>query len=74
MDFSSTNEFLCFQFFLPLRPLAIHIGFEQGRASGEADVEFATHEEAVRAMGRVSFFYKMAVLYMSVTKFPFIPG
>jgi heterogeneous nuclear ribonucleoprotein F/H len=42
-----------FQFFHPLHPVAIHIGYEQGRASGEADVEFATHEDAVRAMSRV---------------------
>ena len=44
------------QFFHPLQPIGIQIGFEQGRASGEADVEFASHEEAVRAMGRVIFF------------------
>ncbi|XP_032791605.1 heterogeneous nuclear ribonucleoprotein H2 isoform X1 [Daphnia magna] len=40
------------EFFHPLHPVAIHIGYEQGRASGEADVEFATHEDAVRAMSR----------------------
>ncbi|XP_014233919.1 heterogeneous nuclear ribonucleoprotein F-like isoform X1 [Trichogramma pretiosum] len=38
-------------FFRPLIPVNIRMILENGgRASGEADVDFATHEEAVRAM------------------------
>merc|ERR1719334_483987 len=40
-------------FFSPLVPSAIHIHFEpSGRATGEADVEFESHEDAVEAMKR----------------------
>jgi heterogeneous nuclear ribonucleoprotein F/H len=42
-----------FQFFRPLVPLNIRIILESGgRASGEADVEFVTHEEALKAMSK----------------------
>ncbi|CAL4095666.1 unnamed protein product, partial [Meganyctiphanes norvegica] len=38
-------------FFRPLNPVNISLGTEpNGRASGKADVEFATHEDAVEAM------------------------
>jgi hypothetical protein len=43
-----------FQFFRPIEPVNVRIILENGgRPSGEADVEFATHEEAVKAMCKV---------------------
>lgn len=51
LPFRATEDDIA-EFFHPLHPVAIHIGYEGGRATGEADVEFATHDDAVRAMGR----------------------
>ncbi len=48
-----TTDGEIYEFFLPLRPISVRILFdEMGRASGEADVEFATHEDAVKAMNK----------------------
>ena len=46
--------FLLFrQFFSPLKPMNIFIHIQSdGRASGEADVDFKTHEEAKEAMAK----------------------
>jgi heterogeneous nuclear ribonucleoprotein F/H len=39
------------QFFKPLNPVNVVVHYNNdGRASGEADVDFATHEEAKEAM------------------------
>ena len=50
-----TSIFFLFllQFFKPLNPVNVVIHYnDDGRASGEADVDFATHEEAKEAMKR----------------------
>jgi len=45
---------LILQFFRPIEPVNVRIILENGgRPSGEADVEFATHEEALKAMCKV---------------------
>lgn len=46
--------FVCIsQFFSPLNPVRVHIEIgPDGRVTGEADVEFATHEDAVAAMSK----------------------
>ncbi|XP_012605765.3 heterogeneous nuclear ribonucleoprotein F-like [Microcebus murinus] len=42
-----------YNFFYPVKPVRVHIEIgPDGRATGEADVEFATHEEAVAAMSK----------------------
>ncbi|KAJ8675176.1 hypothetical protein QAD02_010962 [Eretmocerus hayati] len=52
LPFRATEEDIA-DFFRPLMPVNIHLIMESsGRASGEADVEFSTHEEAVKAMSK----------------------
>ncbi|XP_053573201.1 heterogeneous nuclear ribonucleoprotein H isoform X1 [Bombina bombina] len=42
-----------YTFFSPLNPVRVHIEIgADGRVTGEADVEFATHEDAVAAMSK----------------------
>ena len=42
-----------FQFFKPLNPVNVFVHVQpDGRASGEADVDFATHDEAKEAMSK----------------------
>lgn len=42
-----------FQFFSPLIPLRVHIDVApNGKSTGEADVEFRSHEDAVAAMSK----------------------
>lgn len=41
------------EFFRPLQPINIRMLMDEtGRSSGEADVEFGSHDEAVRAMNK----------------------
>ncbi|XP_054166373.1 heterogeneous nuclear ribonucleoprotein F-like [Oppia nitens] len=48
-----TTEGEIYEFFLPLRPISVQILMDDlGRPSGEADVEFATHDDAVKAMNK----------------------
>lgn len=49
----SCLHFFFLQFFSPLNPVRVHIEIgPDGRVTGEADVEFATHEDAVAAMSK----------------------
>jgi len=64
-----------FQFFRPIEPVNVRIILENGgRPSGEADVEFATHEEAVKAMCKVRTisFHFISEIYPSKMYFKFI--
>lgn len=46
-------SFFACKFFSPLNPVRVHIEIgPDGRVTGEADVEFATHEDAVAAMSK----------------------
>jgi len=52
IPFSATEEDIE-EFFAPLQPLQIHIIMNpEGRPSGDAEVEFATAEDAKRAMNK----------------------
>ncbi|CAH2040104.1 unnamed protein product, partial [Iphiclides podalirius] len=52
LPFKATPQDIAY-FFKPVRPVNISILYENsGRPSGEADVEFDSHEDAVRAMRR----------------------
>lgn len=45
--------FFFMQFFSPLNPLRVHIDVApNGKSTGEADVEFRSHEDAVAAMSK----------------------
>jgi heterogeneous nuclear ribonucleoprotein F/H len=47
----SATEADIIQFFSPLNPLLVVVGYnDDGRPSGEADVDFATHLDAEQAM------------------------
>lgn len=47
----TNSPFLNFQFFKPLNPVNVVIHYNNdGRASGEADVDFTTHDEAQSGM------------------------
>lgn len=49
LPFRATEQDIA-DFFLPLNPVNINIIYEGGRPSGKAEVEFATHGEALDAM------------------------
>lgn len=61
-----------FQFFAPLNPLRIHIDVaSNGKSTGEADVEFRSHEDSVAAMSkdknhmRTLLFFLLESFFMS---------
>lgn len=67
------NRFIRFslflQFFRPVVPVNIRIIMENsGRASGEADVEFGSHEEAVKAMTKVRHVFNISLIFMKKKK------
>uniref|UniRef100_A0A2K6A4P8 RRM domain-containing protein n=1 Tax=Mandrillus leucophaeus TaxID=9568 RepID=A0A2K6A4P8_MANLE len=52
LPYRATENDIC-NFFSPLYPMRVHIEIgPDGRVTGEADVEFATHEDAVAAMAK----------------------
>nr|CAI9705662.1 unnamed protein product [Rangifer tarandus platyrhynchus] len=52
LPYRATENDIC-NFFSPLNPVRVHIEIgPDGRVTGEADVEFATHEDAVAAMSK----------------------
>jgi hypothetical protein len=69
----ASHDFVIFllQFFRPAVPINIRLLYDNsGRASGEADVEFATHEEAVKGMSKVNCFdiFFVSFFFLLVTK------
>uniref|UniRef100_A0A8C5LAZ8 RRM domain-containing protein n=1 Tax=Jaculus jaculus TaxID=51337 RepID=A0A8C5LAZ8_JACJA len=59
-----------YNFFSPLNPVGVHIEIgPDGRVTGEADVEFATHEEAVAAMSkdRANMQHRYVELFLNST-------
>ncbi|XP_064232756.1 heterogeneous nuclear ribonucleoprotein F isoform X4 [Aotus nancymaae] len=60
-----------YNFFSPLNPVRVHIEIgPDGRVTGEADVEFATHEEAVAAMSkdRANMQHRYIELFLNSTR------
>lgn len=62
---------ILFQFFRPIEPVNVRIIMENaGRPSGEADVEFASHEEALKAMCKVRIWLSLIIaVYLSQKDF-----
>lgn len=55
---------ILFQFFDPLEPVEIVILFNNNnRPSGEANVEFSSKEDAMRAMSKVIFFILITEIF-----------
>lgn len=59
------------QFFSPLNPLRIHIDMApNGKSTGEADVEFRSHEDAVAAMSKDKNHMRMIWLFFFLSLSP----
>lgn len=62
------------QFFSPLNPLRIHIDMApNGKSTGEADVEFRSHEDAVAAMSKDKNHMRMIWLFFFLSLSPLKP-
>lgn len=62
-----------YEFFLPLNPLSVRLLYDDNnRPSGEADVEFATHEEAMKAMmkDKANMQHRYIELFLNSTPSP----
>ncbi|XP_044521902.1 heterogeneous nuclear ribonucleoprotein H-like [Gracilinanus agilis] len=69
LPYKATENDIC-DFFLPLKPRRTYIEIgSDGRVTGEADVEFATHEDAVAAMSKdkVNMQHRYIELFLNST-------
>lgn len=62
--FADRLTLFSFQFFKPLRPMDITIIFDNNdRPSGEADVEFECHDDAIAVIIKIIFLYRLPIYF-----------